>query len=596
MRHPTLNLLGGLFLLVFGAAAAQDREDEARELETIVVTGQFVRQGGAQDIKHFRAIAEDVGMPRPESLTVEGLLGEHDLSISSSSPCRQLFCLVTESTSADFETRRSDVLFIGLGFSSNIDPASWRRPPLNLVAVVDKSGSMNGEPLERVRKSLKQIVQQMTDQDQVAIVLYGDRSHVHLTPTPIKGRRDEIIRAIDAIQSAGSTNMEAGLQVGYATAFAEAPKFKGITRLMLFTDEQPNVGSVDAGSFMSMASEASKRGIGLTTIGVGIQFDATLAAKVSSVRGGNLFFIESDAAVGDLFGREFDTMVSELAHDVTISMRPVSGYRVSGVFGVPDSMMTETVEGEVSVTVPTAFLSTRGGGIFVTLTKSSDRAHLPPAPLDAGAILLNVDLRYVAADSGAIGTDQVTVSAPRKEPSATLKLAHALIDEYLVLHEATTAFHLRNDAKTAHRLLAGLDSRLAAARNDALRNERKLVTDLMERAAFYAGYGGEAPRSIRHLGVVGSWEIVSLQGIGDLRIGDRLEFSSDRDMTIYRKRNNYRGDSEVEPYQINERQLYLEDSDVVFDYAINENRMTLSVKGNIRSLTPRIVLRRIENQ
>ena len=113
---------------------------------SIVITGTRVRQGGAQDIGHFRSIAADEGMPRPESLTLEGLLGEHDLDLKSSAPCRQLFCLAAEAMPAALPTRPDDRYFVGLGFTSNIDAAAWKREPLNLVAVVDKSGSMDGAP------------------------------------------------------------------------------------------------------------------------------------------------------------------------------------------------------------------------------------------------------------------------------------------------------------------------------------------------------------------------------------------------------------------------------------------------------------------
>src|SRR5678816_1109043 len=59
----------------------RDRQaQEALDASNIVVTGMRVRQGGAQDITHFRSVAADVGMPRPESLTIEGLMGEHDLT------------------------------------------------------------------------------------------------------------------------------------------------------------------------------------------------------------------------------------------------------------------------------------------------------------------------------------------------------------------------------------------------------------------------------------------------------------------------------------------------------------------------------------
>jgi Ca-activated chloride channel family protein len=260
-------------------------------------------------------------------------MGEHDLTLPSAKACRQLFCLFTEAMTASLPTRPDDKLLVGLGFSSNIDPATWRREPLHLVAVVDKSGSMDGEPLELVRKSLRQIVGQMRDGDRLSIVLYGDQSHLYLAPTDVASRRAEIVAAIDRIRSAGSTNMEAGLEVGYETAYAAKKGFSGNTRLMLFTDEQPNVGNTDAESFMGMAEAASRQGIGLTTIGVGVQFDGALATKVSSVRGGNLFFIADQAQVKSVFEGELDTMVSELAHDVRITMKPQAGYRISGVFG-----------------------------------------------------------------------------------------------------------------------------------------------------------------------------------------------------------------------------------------------------------------------
>ncbi len=82
---------------------------------------------------------------------------------------------------------------------------------------------------------------------------------------------------------------------------------------MLFTDERPNTGATDAESFMGMAENASHGGIGLTTIGVGVQFGAELATKISSVRGGNLYFIRDAADIKTLFTGQLDYMVSELA-------------------------------------------------------------------------------------------------------------------------------------------------------------------------------------------------------------------------------------------------------------------------------------------
>lgn len=478
-----------------GGAQTPPDDEDYDALSSIVVTAS-IRQGGAQDIQHFRSVAADGEMPRPESLTVEGLMGEHDLTLPTGAGCPQLLCLTTESLAAALPTRPEDKVFVGLGFASNADPAALRRP-LNLVAVVDKSGSMDGEPLERVRKSLTQIVGQMRPEDQISVVLYGATSHVHLPSTRIADGRDAALKAIAAIESAGSTNMEEGLAVGYRVAFETAPAFAGRTRLMLFTDEQPNTGRTDAASFIGMAEAASRRNVGLTTIGVGVQFDGALAAKVSSARGGNLFFVAKDEDVQSVFGDQLDAMVTEVAHDLRIRLAPAPGYRISGLFGVPDKLMTNAPEGEVIITVPTAFLSKNGGGIFVSVAKAGARANLPAAELARGRPLLTAELSYVSAADETRGRQRVVAAAPVGAPSAPLRAAHALVDEYLVLRDATLAFHRDGNPKRAYQLLSGLSGRLADPAYDALGGERELVGQLLTRAAFHAGYGGEAPRRSR---------------------------------------------------------------------------------------------------
>jgi Ca-activated chloride channel family protein len=472
---------------------------------------------------------------------------------------------------------RDDRMFVGLGFASNIDAKSWRRAPLDLIAVVDKSGSMDGQPLALVRASLRQIVGQMRDGDRLGIVLYGDTAAVYLTPTNYAGNRDKLIKAIDGIASEGSTAMEEGLKVGYATAFIEASSFRGNTRMMLFTDEQPNVGRTDAGGFMTMAEEASRRGIGLTTIGVGVQFDDSLATKVSSVRGGNLFFVTDENDVKATFDKHLDTMVSELAHDLKITMRPAAGYRISGVFGVPDGVMTQAPEGAVEIKVPTVFLSTNGGGIFATLAKSESRADLPAPVVENGARMMDVALDYRGASNGVAATDASVVTTAATSPSVPLRQAQLLVDQYLSMREATTAFHKNDDPKRAFAVLDGLSARLRGSGLPDMAQEEKLVGEMRGKAAFYAGYGGELPKSLRHLTVIGTWEIVNADGFTDLHRGDRLEFTNDREMLTYRKKVGFDSYDDSETFEINDRDIHLTESRLVLHYqADRKDRLTMS--------------------
>lgn len=554
-------------------ASAQDIYDDDQSLGEVIVTAA-VRQGGAQDIRHFRQTAA-TGMPRPEMLTMEGLMGEHDLTIPPAMPCKQMFCLVAESMPANLPLRPQDKLFVGLVFSSNIDEKLYRRPPLNLVAVVDKSGSMNGEPLDLVRKSLRQIVSQMHDDDQLSIVLYGDRSHVWMPPKSIKGNRKAILAHIDGIASAGSTNMEEGLKVGYQTAISSQAGFKGQTRLMLFTDENPNVGDTSAEGFMGMARVASDRDIGLTTIGVGHIFDDQLATRLSSVRGGNQFFIDSPQTVADVFTKQFDMMGGELAHDLTITMKPANGWAATGVFGVPDALMTSGQDGAITVTIPTVFLSTNGGGIYVTLGKARNRADLPAAPLLAAQPLLGVSLSYREARSKNVGTDTVEVASPAQQTSVPLRLAQSLVDQFLAMREATTAYHINHEPKRAFILLAELQSRMASSEISDLKSEIKLVDQMRGEAAYYSGYSSELPKNIRHKGIAGHWMVLSADGFSDIRRGDMMWFTDNGTLTTERNGKGHGKAQEDESFEVNESELFLRQSDIVFHWVLKSNKLTL---------------------
>jgi len=590
--HTSLAALALLATAAPPPVLAQDsagQDDEDADYSSIVVTGARIRQGGTQDIQHFRATALSAStLPRPESLTVEGLLGEHDLTLPAGDTCAQLFCLNVQTMAANLPTRPDDLLFVGMAFDSNIDAASWKREPLSIMAVVDRSGSMTGAPIANVKAALHQMVDELAPRDRLGIVIYGTNSNVHLAPVTVQGNREAMHAAIDGIAIDGSTSMEAGLTLGYQAAFAEAEQFGGKVRMMLFTDEQPNTGRTDTGSFMAMAEEASKRGVGLTTIGIGVQYNGALATKVSSVRGGNLFFIAGPDKGAELMKSEFRNMVSEVAHDLVMTLVPHAGYRISGVFGVPDGLMSEGKDGAIAITVPTAFLSSNGGGIYASLGKAEARAHLPATPLSDGAPLMDVSLSYVSALDGSRHGDRLSIGAPTTAPAANLRLAQVLVDQYLVLDAATRAFHRDGNPKQAFALLDGLNTRLAGVDYADLKAERELVDTMRGKAALYAGYGGEVPKDMQPMRVLGKWRVVALGGVDDLSRGDVVEFTDDESFITYFQRP-LRGEDEMyQDFRINEREIYIPDGDLRVRYRIDGDRMRMtSDDGKVRIVLER---------
>jgi Ca-activated chloride channel family protein len=138
-----------------------DPQDQSQDLDEIAVTGLRVGQGGAQDIKYFRGEVDLNRIPHPNDFTAEGLMSEHDLVLPAAGPCRQLFCLTGDAIRSDLIAARDARYLVGVGFDTNVSEKAWRRDPVNLVAVVDKSGSMDGEPLALVRKSLSEMAKQL---------------------------------------------------------------------------------------------------------------------------------------------------------------------------------------------------------------------------------------------------------------------------------------------------------------------------------------------------------------------------------------------------------------------------------------------------
>jgi Ca-activated chloride channel family protein len=445
--------------------------------------------GGAQDIAYFRDRVQAGEIPHPNTFTPEGLFSEHDLPVASPRKCAQLLCTVGEAMPAALMVQPEVRYLAQLGFSSNLDPKTWKRAPLHLVAVVDKSGSMSGQPLDLVKESLIKVVSQMRSDDELSIVLYGDRSHVYMHPTPIRDRA-AISSQIRNIQSAGSTNMEEGLAVGFKLAGGH--KFAGSTRVMLFTDERPNVGNTDAGSFMGMARAASQGGVGMTTIGVGVQFGAELATAVSSVRGGNLFFFADVGKMQKKFEDEFDTMVTELAHDMKLEVKPGSGLKIAGVYGIPGKALKWQGDGAIAVSVETIFLSRKKGAIYVALA-SDTKPGLPETRPATGAAVASINLGYQETGGAKIKT---TVDLPLVQTgSVGLVRGRLLVEQATSLAKAAALHHEKNDQEGAYQLVHALASTYRQTSDPELAEERTLVQNLERTLAKLSGHQGEAPIS-----------------------------------------------------------------------------------------------------
>ena len=443
--------------------------------------------GGAQDIAFFRDRVAAGEVPHPNTFTAEGLFSEHDLPLMAGKKCMQTLCAVGEAMPAALLVQPEVRHVAQLGFSSGLDPKTFKRAPLHLVAVIDKSGSMSGPPLELVKESLLKVLSQMGPDDDLSIVLYGDRSHVYMQPTPVRDRA-AIAGQIVGISSAGSTNMEEGLAVGFA--LASSHRFKGSTRVMLFTDERPNVGNTDAKSFMGMARDASRAGVGMTTVGVGVQFGAELATAISSVRGGNLFFFPDAGRMQKVFEEEFDTMVTELAFDMKLELRPAKGLKIVGVYGIPGKALKWLDGGAIAVSVETIFLSRKKGAIFIALG-SDTGPGLPETQVAPGTAVASVQLDYREHNGAAVNARVELTSVLARAASEGLVRGRLLVDQATALARGAALHHESNNQEGAYQTVHALASLYRQTVDPSLADERTLVFNLERTLAKLSGHAGE---------------------------------------------------------------------------------------------------------
>jgi Ca-activated chloride channel homolog len=189
------------------------------------------------------------------------------------------------------------------------------------------------ERLEVVKDALRLLVSRLDRGDRVAIVTFGDDSRVVLEPTGIDQEHD-ILRAIDSLQPDGSTNLEAGLRMGYDLARRTLSE-DGIDRIVLASDGVANVGLTDAEGILAGIRRDAAAGIELVSVGVGMgNFNDALLEQLADRGNGFYAYINDQAEADRVFGSQLTGTLDTIARDarVQVEFNPsaVAAYRLLG--------------------------------------------------------------------------------------------------------------------------------------------------------------------------------------------------------------------------------------------------------------------------
>jgi Ca-activated chloride channel family protein len=206
------------------------------------------------------------------------------------------------------------------------------RPPANLVFLVDVSGSMeDADKLPLVKRGLRMLVRDLTEDDRVAIVVYADGVRLALPPTP-GDRRGRILDALDGLSAGGRTNDGAGIDLAYRVA-EESFRRRGTNRVVLATDGDFNVGTTGDRDLTRLIEEKARSGVFLTVLGFGQGNlkDATLESLAD--RGnGNYAYIDSAEEARKVLLEEatLTTVAKDVKVQVEFNPAKVEAYRLLG--------------------------------------------------------------------------------------------------------------------------------------------------------------------------------------------------------------------------------------------------------------------------
>ena len=266
--------------------------------------------------------------PPPESVRTEEFVNFFEYAYAP--PGRDLFSVHAQAARTPFCPPGVQLLKLGIKGRQ----MGRENRGANLTFLLDTSGSMNApDRLDLARAALKLLVARLGPADRVALVTFSSRARLVLDFTPATDRQ-RILAALDGIQAAGFTHLEAGLKLAYETA-ARGFVCGASNRIILMSDGVANVGADATAELLAQVEQYRKQGIFCSVFGLGTgTYDDTMLQALASKGNGTYLFMDSLDEARRVFVDELAATLNKIAADVKIQVefnpRRVKQYRQLG--------------------------------------------------------------------------------------------------------------------------------------------------------------------------------------------------------------------------------------------------------------------------
>ncbi|WP_345779041.1 VWA domain-containing protein [Lysobacter sp. S4-A87] len=279
---------------------------------------------------NVRRMLNEGARPPADAVRAEEFINYFDYGHPAPATREVPFRVTTELAVAPWNSQRQ-LLMIGI---KGYDVPKATLAPANLVFLIDTSGSMDSpDKLPLVKSAVRQLVPNLRSQDRVSMVVYAGSAGLVLPPTP-GDRHGEILAALDHLDAGGSTNGGDGIRLAYAMA-RQAYIANGVNRVILATDGDFNVGTVDQGALETLVGDQRKHGIALSTLGFGSgNYNDAMAEQLADVGDGNHAYIDSLREARKVLVEQMSSTLMTIARDVKVQIEfnpaQVAEYRLIG--------------------------------------------------------------------------------------------------------------------------------------------------------------------------------------------------------------------------------------------------------------------------
>jgi Mg-chelatase subunit ChlD len=219
-----------------------------------------------------------------------------------------------------------------IGFSTALANDRRELRPINLSLVIDKSGSMEAaDKLSRVKTALLNLVSQMRERDTLSIVVFDTEAEV-LMPARTLRDKEAVKRLIRSIEPGSSTNIHAGLMLGYHEVLKNYRE-GSTNRVILLTDGIANQGVTDPDRIAQDSLRFNDRGIDLSTIGVGLELNKDLLRHLAKSGRGLFHFVADSEDIEKVFVKEVQSLVSPVASEPDLEIEYDDGLELVQLYG-----------------------------------------------------------------------------------------------------------------------------------------------------------------------------------------------------------------------------------------------------------------------